>query len=53
LVQLKAVLTVVQLNGGTKDALTERSEFIVMEHAPVPAQDPDHPMNAPEVPEIA
>ncbi len=51
--QLRAVLTVVQLSGGTKLALTDRDEIIVMEQAPVPAHDPDHPMNAPDVPEIA
>lgn len=44
--QMETVVDVVQLSGGTNDAVTERDEFIVMEHAPVPAQDPDHPMNA-------
>jgi hypothetical protein len=45
-VQVEAVFTVVQVSGGTKFALTNRDEFIVMEQAPVPAQDPDQPMNA-------
>ena len=48
-----AVLTVVQVIGGTNVAVTERDEFIVIEQPPVPAQAPDQPMNAPVVLEIA
>lgn len=50
---MEAVVTVVQVSGGTNDALTDRDEFIVMEQAPVPTHDPDQPMNAPDVLEIA
>jgi hypothetical protein len=53
LVQVEAVLTVVQLSGGTNVAVTDRDEFIVMEHPPVPLQEPVQPMNAPVVPESA
>jgi hypothetical protein len=52
-VQVDAVLTVVQVSGGSNVAVTERDEFIVIEHAPLPAQLPDQPMNAPDAPEIA
>jgi hypothetical protein len=45
-VQTEAVVIVVQFKGGTKVAVTERDEIIVMEQAPVPAQEPDQPMNA-------
>ena len=45
-VQTNAVLTVVQFSGGTNAAVTDRDEFIVIEQAPVPLQEPDQPMNA-------
>jgi hypothetical protein len=48
-----AVLTVVQVSGGSNVAVTERDEFIVIEQAPLPAQAPDQPVNAPDVSEIA
>jgi hypothetical protein len=50
---MEAVLTVVQLSGGSNVAVTDRDEFMVMEHPAVPLQAPDQPMNAPDVPEIA
>ena len=53
MVQIEVVLVVVQLSGGTNVAVTDRDEFMVMEHPPVPLQAPDQPMNAPDAPEIA
>ena len=53
MVQVEAVLVVVQLSGGSNVAVTDRFEFIVMEHPPVPLQEPVQPMNAPVAPEIA
>ena len=53
LVQVEAVVTVVQLSGGSNVAVTDRDEFMVMEQPPVPLQEPVQPMNAPVAPEIA
>jgi len=49
---MEAVVTVVQLRGGTNVAVTDRDAIIVTEQAPIPTQDPDQPMNA-DVVEVA
>ena len=43
---MDTVFTDVQFSGGTNVAVTDRDEFIVIEQAPVPLQEPDQPMNA-------
>ena len=53
LVHMEAVVVVVQVRGGSNVAVTDRDEFMVMEHPPVPLQEPVQPMNAPVAPEIA